>query len=180
MPVPSSTMIRKLNALSSGLGWGDLDGRTKLFDDGSAPAMYWCSDIRGDMTLDIHANQRAMTRSEIACGKRALQMLQIHAVSTRFRIHAGPVFFSLPSIEGIPALVQTLSPLLHVENFDSKASRMDLVRRYPTTVIPKIRPPLWKSTAMKIIDGQIVVDEGKRLYWKRRFAQFKRRATGPV
>jgi hypothetical protein len=178
VPVPSAIMVRKLNALSNALGWGKLDGRAVLFDDGSAPAMYWCSESLGDMTLDIHAIQRTLSADAIAQRKTPFGMLQINAVSYRFRIYAGPVFFSLPPEKEIPDLAQVLAPLLHVSNFSSPAARRDLVKRYPTARVPKVRPRFWKSTEMKILDGKIVVDEAKRLYWKRRFAQFKRRVSG--
>lgn len=177
MPVPTSGMTRKLNALSNGLGWGKLDGRAKLFDGGSPPAMYWFSESIADMTLDIHAIQCAMSAAEVAERKPPFRVLQIHAVSYRYRIYAGPVFFSLPTLTEIPELVHVLAPLLHASNFSTPEFRRELVVRFPTVRIPKVQPPLWKSTEMKIVDGRIVVDEAKRLYWKRRLAQFKRKKT---
>jgi hypothetical protein len=177
MPVPTSIMCKKLNALSNGLGWGDLDGRAKLFDDGSAPAFYWCSESIGDMTLDIHAIQPAMSNAEVAERKPSFRSLEVHAVSSRYRVYAGPVSFSMPTFAEIPNLVHVLSPLLHTSNFSTAKCRIDLFKRFPTARVPKNRPPLWKPTEMEIIDGNVVVDKARQRYWKRRFAQIARSAS---
>lgn len=178
MPLPSRSIVAKLNQLSSELGWGAMSAKVIPFDNGASPCLLWESDDWRDMRLTFCAIQRELSRDQVNRRIVTFTDFQACVVSWEFEIYAGTLRFSLPPQSGILPLSRELSPLLHHANFKTVSSRRKLVATYPTTIVPKDNKSLrWRPTELEIVDGQIVVDRKIQSFWRRRLAQLNRRKT---
>lgn len=162
VPLPTNSVVARLNDLSQRLGWGRLSF-TSLADDELKHRttrpwvwLWWESERKYRMQFIVSTCFIDIHRSQVAKAKDAYDWLDLVVVGP-YPIKVGRLSIFLPDRRSIAKLADALSPIFHVSHFKTKRARSELLQRYPNFNLEcPSRDPL---RVYHLVNGQIAINK---------------------
>jgi len=161
-PLPTNSVVERLNELSRLLGWGRLtiDGHVcdKITEHSSRPcfSIWWQSEWNYRTQFLVSPYNKAIHRSRIPHAKDAFDWFVICTVG-HYPIKAGRLRIFLPSSRKIASLANALCPMFDAAHFRTSRSRSQLIQRFPHCDLNSpVRNP---NRIYHLVNGQITEDK---------------------
>jgi hypothetical protein len=161
-PLPTNSVVERLNELSRLLGWGRLtiDGHVcdKITHHSSRPwfSIWWQSEWKSRSQFVVSPYSKDIHRSRIPHAKDAFDWFVLFTAGD-YPIKAGRLRIFLPSSRKIESLADALSPMFHAAHFRTSRSRANFLQRFPHCDLnsPERNP----NRIYHLVNGQIAEDK---------------------
>lgn len=161
-PLPTNSVVTRLNELSCLLGWGRLTlkchANDQVTDLISRPwiSMWWESELISRMQLVVSPYCVAVHRTQIDAAEDAFAWFVLFTFGS-YPIKAGRLRIRLPSKRKIAALAVALRPMFLAQHFATQRTRNQLLKRFPECNLESANRD--SSVMYHLVGGQIAVDE---------------------
>jgi hypothetical protein len=161
-PLPTNSVVARLNELSRLLGWGNLSlnchACDKITEHTSRPwiSLWWESETKYRTQFIVSPYSKDLHRSRVPNAKDAYDWFVLFTAGD-YSIKAGRLRIFLPTHRGIASLADALSPIFKVSHFRTRRSRNRLLQQFPhfNLECPHRDP----KKMYHLVRGQITVDK---------------------